>query len=288
MPLRWKDLESRGMAPQGAGALPLGNTQRIVPGRIWVEGRETGRPILSWSHAGDLEKGEVPRQLEDDEGVLQAFVALRDAEPEAVLAFARKFGVLQVCRHGLRQGHRFLGAEHDWEQCDPREYTPIATWGWYSRSADALLSVVAEMHRGRAGHGEDWKAVYDWLGAPDAEIHSTPEGGRAMAAAAVNRWFLLGDVRPQLWWPEPKQPPGIILNGADLVASLARQLLFAVTKRGEAKHVYTCFHCRKPFHTPKRRNASRKTFCESLQCQSESKRLAREAYKERQRKQRSA
>ena len=81
-------------------------------------------------------------------GLLERFVALAEAPDEAILRYARHWGVLAICRHGLPSSHD--------ERCRPMRlpgqrglvlWEPVPSWRFFSRHAHAVLEIAAATHR---------------------------------------------------------------------------------------------------------------------------------------------
>jgi hypothetical protein len=80
-------------------------------------------------------------------GLLERFVALADASPEDILRYARHWGVLAICAHGLPASHNLA--------CTPLElrsrrgvvfWEPVQSWRFFSRHAKAILEIAAATH----------------------------------------------------------------------------------------------------------------------------------------------
>jgi len=102
-----------------------------------------------------------------DRGLLTGFVQLAAARPERIRDFARRYGVLDVCRHGLPDNHphtpRQEVAAPARGYCAPlRGWEPLEVWRHYARQFAALLSIAARLHQGRAGLAADWRTVFEW------------------------------------------------------------------------------------------------------------------------------
>lgn len=76
-------------------------------------------------------------------GLLEQFVAVGDAPDEDIVRYARHWGVLAICTHGLP-------ASHD-PRCAPMElpsrhglvfWEPVQSWRFFSRHAQAMLEIA--------------------------------------------------------------------------------------------------------------------------------------------------
>lgn len=113
---------------------------------------------LRWEYLSEEEKAGDPAQRDDDRHLLPRFAGLADRpekdQPGAVLRFAKHFGVLELCQHGLvytdPRGH--MGRPVP--SCEPTKQEPIRTWVDLSRKAGALLRLVSAHKVGRGA----WRA----------------------------------------------------------------------------------------------------------------------------------
>jgi len=83
-------------------------------------------------------------------GLLEQFVALSDAPAEDILRYARHWGVLVICHHGLPASHS--------EHCRPMTrsgrgryvfWEPIESWRYFARHAKGILEIAAATHNGQ-------------------------------------------------------------------------------------------------------------------------------------------
>ena len=80
-------------------------------------------------------------------GLLEQFVALGNASGEDILRYARQWGVLGICPHGLPMSHD--------RRCMPMEFPnrqaltfwePVQSWQFFSRHAKAILEIAVATH----------------------------------------------------------------------------------------------------------------------------------------------
>lgn len=83
-------------------------------------------------------------------GLLEQFVALSDAPDEDILRYARHWGVLAICHHGLPASHG--------EHCRPMTlpgrghylfWEPIESWRYFARHAKGVLEMAAATYNGQ-------------------------------------------------------------------------------------------------------------------------------------------
>ena len=83
-------------------------------------------------------------------GLLEQFVALSDAPDEDILRYARQWGVLVICHHGLPASHS--------EHCRPLTlpgrgryvfWEPVENWRFFARHAQRVLEMAAATYNGQ-------------------------------------------------------------------------------------------------------------------------------------------
>jgi hypothetical protein len=140
----------------------------------------------SWIELKDgqlsYEFGQPIKLVNQRPGLLPEFIALADVTaaefPTKVKAFARRWGVLELCRHGWPISHpNFADARRpdgSYDYCsesDPASSSePLALWRFWSRQAQALLRATAATRQKGAGRPEDWIVLIPALPAQIMEI----------------------------------------------------------------------------------------------------------------------
>jgi hypothetical protein len=151
-----------------------------LPTRVELDGQK-----LIWA----LERSPEPmpsKRVGRHDDLLTRFIGLADAPDRAIGEYARRFGVLGICEHGIPCGtHGGTGVhhcsrlvDHDWDRldADPEAYfdewvshpgskdswDPIAGWRHYARQARAALAIAARVQVGQPGREEDWRTIYEW------------------------------------------------------------------------------------------------------------------------------
>jgi hypothetical protein len=266
---------------------------------------------LVWKHAarkyaGDhwVLDGEIARQaivtrLEAEQvgrGMLDEFLTLCDAEDEAILKYARTWGVLELCRHNLPSCHEFSLQEFspgvrlrlpaplvtkpqakravpvdDPRQCLPLTREPLATWRFFSKQAKALLSIAADLHCLRLGESEDWAKLLQG-GTPVQSLGAQ----RRCVRDVIEGWLKLGRIKPAI----DDLTGGLTWTGADLFGELAVQIALAAEARDG--QVF-CIVCGKAYE-PKRRVIRRGfNYCPALKCQRAAAAQRAKRYRDRKR-----
>lgn len=103
---------------------------------------------IVWGRRPDQAKQPV-RHAKPDREMLRHFVQLWQKTPKTIVAFARKWGVLNLNKDG--RPCRPIGPS-DWSE-------PIESWRYYSRRAQAVLNIAANLRLGKLGALDDWSAL---------------------------------------------------------------------------------------------------------------------------------
>jgi hypothetical protein len=224
-------------------------------------------------------------------GALDRFARLRSGED--VLRFAQRYGVLDLCQHGLPQTHnpRLLSiplfgliqspslwkpvevgteqqpsfviqerGERPW--CEAAGVEAISVWLYWSRMAAAILNVASALRRNVPTQRADWEVI---ITEESEERSSLIESllarrwiGQIYLQEAVNRWLHLANVRLSLSWAIGLEDPSLQIE-ADTFGLLGVQILSAVTG---AQSLAICDGCGKPYVRERRRpQTGRANYC---------------------------
>jgi hypothetical protein len=201
---------------------PLTATRWAVPTTIELGASST---LLGWYWDGAPERWVKPGPT-----MLERFIGLRDASADRIVAYAREWGVLGICEHGVPSSHNqtqdldiggvLLGCEGLGELAGEhwvfRE--PIAAWHHFAgEAAEAALLAAALRGYGRTR---------------EPSLHRRL-GMTLDLQSRLNRWLELGAVKPTIvlhpdWMagdPEAALLPTIGASG--LFGALALQLALA-------------------------------------------------------------
>ena len=96
---------------------------------------------------------------------LQKFIVGRFTSDAAVADFARRWGVLGICRHGLPGTHSAglatLCSPLGHESMDQGGWEPTAAWRFFQRQAFTLLQISDRLRRGERIDRDTWLEVFD-------------------------------------------------------------------------------------------------------------------------------
>jgi hypothetical protein len=202
--------------------------------------------------------------------------------PGRALAFARRYGLLGLCRH--REPYR-----HN-PRCRPTEFKedgstwfwePLEAWRQYSRHLGAILCVAANLQNDLPGDRRDWEAIFAVMPDPTSEAGRaamadgrgawTPRrsledvgGNRLMMSDIVTSWLRFGGVQAVMFWKPTDRVPTMLWFHVALTGVLALQLAAAVESPA-----YRCAGCDRPFTLPegsRRRARNRNAYCGRAGC----------------------
>lgn len=178
------------------------------------------------------------RTIKPQRGTLERFLRLADVPAENILAYARRWGVLGLCRHGLPMNH--AGALCDPAFLDGQIAEPLTSWRALAKAAAALLRLNAFARLDRMGRTDVLSSLWHdalWLPAQQFDwARKMPKGsrrafahfGRREAAMIATEWLRAGGVCVQVQWDQPSFRFELAPNAAmpNLFGALAIALAF--------------------------------------------------------------
>ena len=248
------------------GCLVWKQAERIRAGDHWLlDGEVARRAIVTRQEAEQCGRG-----------ILDEFFHLCDAGDEAILKYARTWGVLELCRHNLPCCHEFsLGgrlrlpapllakpqtgrmcAADDPRQCLPLGREPLATWRFFSGQAKALLNVAADLQMVRLGEDADWAKLLREGVTPVQSLGAQ----RLCMQDVIEDWLKLGRIKPAI----DDLTGGLTWTGADLFGELAVQIALAAEARDG--QVF-CIVCGKAYEAKRRVIRRGFNYCPAAKCQ---------------------
>jgi hypothetical protein len=265
------------------GTESSGELDRRIAGREWLVPEEIGLRDgrLVWRQIYfDWDK-----RISAKPGLLQSFIRLADAPDERILAFARRWGVLELCEHDLPLRHLVSGWAHtdapfyarswcDYRQSEPggRIWEPLSAWRTWARRAAATLNVAISFYRNKLPPLEEWQsAISLGLRSPDDNepLPPTPSKGWLRLDHRIHAWLGLTGVVPRVVRNRGVRPQ-ITFGGTGLFGALSIQLMLAVCR---TDGLAVCSSCASAF-VPKRRPRHGRAYCDDCR---ESKKPKRDA-----------
>lgn len=249
------------------GDASLSSSKAGIPAYVELKGN---RLLWTWWDPADPTK--APHEAEP-KGMLDTFVRIQDGP--AVLRFARRYGVLGICEHGLPASHNPpppspAGSSRVW-WCYPLGWSedvcwePLDRWYYFAGLARALVAIAANFRQNKPGSADDWRAVFaahprERIDALCERLGQLVESGRFYLGNVLLEWLAWGNVRPALDWPVVNEAPSLSFTGGTF-GILGIQLLFAIAG---AHSVAICSGCGVPYLRKYKPRPDRRNFC--LKC----------------------
>jgi hypothetical protein len=232
------DVRSRDMRARR----PIEGVTWQVPSHVWVDG-----DLVRWRVAPEDLTTDVRANpwVQPSPSALRAFLSLGSADEAAIEAYARHYGVLRICRHGLPATHPFeaisnplalrlfgsplRGAPLAWRRCTPlgsvdQNFEPISCWRSLAHSLRMLLDIGGALYSGKVGPAESWKGLlgeFPWESA-DVPLYLA----RSMVGGMVEELLAVGDVRVEFRWVD--RQPTVAFGTNTLVGALSVDLALVV------------------------------------------------------------
>jgi hypothetical protein len=261
------------------GCLVWSHAKRIPAGGQWLLDGHVARQAIV-----------TRRQAEHDgRGILDEFLALSAAPDEAVLEYARTWGVLELCGHNLPACHEYAFRRYlllpsplslqkamrvepppDPRQCPPLGREPLTTWRFFAGQAQSMLNIAANLQGDRLGALEDWSKL---LCKGVTPAHGL-DAHRSCLRDSIEEWLKLGRVKPMI----DDLTGALTWTGADLFGELAVQI--ALASKSIDGQVF-CVACGKAYK-PRRRVTKRGyNYCPALECQRQAAAQRAQRYRNR-------
>ena len=226
-------------------------------------------------------------------GLLEEFVRLEGQPCQSFYKYARRRGVLGICKHDLPSTHSprariSVSFPRSPFGCSPRPvsrsagqstsvkdlefWDPLAAWRRFSTEAGALLRLVEALQSEKSTDPSDWQALYrhdpfvrstgrpiPWWTPP----RPTDRFECELVASKINDWLEIGNVRPALVWLRDRQ---VVFSGsgtqsrtgATLFGSLSIQLLMLATR---TTGLAVCSGCGTPYVPKRRPRSDQRCYC---------------------------
>ncbi len=227
-------------------------------------------PCLVWDWFG--EDGEKPQECSLREGILEHFTRLERADPEAVLRFAQRYGVLMLCKNHRRPiTHSFPRGPMTLKPpvCGPSKRESVRSWQRYAREARAILRLAAAAHQNEPGSPDDWRVIYGGPLRPTG-WEASAETARVTVATRIGAWLEESMVQPDLVWSSSS--PSIRIGGIGLCGAIATELAYKVAR---LPGLSLCAGCGDPFTPSRKPRQDRRSWCSECQEAGEPRRQAK-------------
>jgi len=214
--------------------------------------------------------------------MLEAFLRLADASDQQIQAYALRWGILGICKHGLPFGWAPHTAAQKFYWClpirwkgwhpphGPGGWEPLRSWRAFSRQANAIVNLSASVHQDRRGRPEDVLAARESMPkvvrSLSRSLFSAPaetvDEQRQLVAAFIREWLWFGSVRLHFQWNRRGVQVGFggIVLAYGLFGALAVQLVLIVSR---SDGVAFCHGCGQPYAPRRRPKARQRNYCSS-------------------------
>lgn len=242
-----------------------------------------GEPAIAWEAYSGPDGG---GKFADPAGIMTAFAALEDASPEKVLAFAKKYGVLDVCEaHHLPSHHetpRFSFKE--WTHCPLLNPEPVSVWHGWAKKVVSCIAVAASLHRSQFPKAEDYQVFFQLGRGNDPQefgLGISIEEDRRDLAGEI--WLILSmcDVGVIYTWDPPDPRPNIRLGGGGVLGAVFREVAFTVAR---TEGLAVCSNCGRGFIPPRKPRRDQRVWCTRPECQRARKAYAQRRWREKRKK----
>ncbi|HUG00648.1 MAG TPA: hypothetical protein VML95_02160 [Longimicrobiales bacterium] len=223
--------------------------------------------------------------------MLLRFSRLGDAEPERILSFAQRFGVLELCAHERPHTHPPLPDEDlnpvgGAGYCRPTQREPLRIWRSYATRCAAVMRIAERVHDDAPGSRDDWEIYYtpafptDVSGAPDG-AGKTLEGDRYTLGRALDGWLAVGGVRARLEWGPDQGRPKMSVGSPTLFGAIAREIAFVASGSGG---LLQCHGCGALFTPDRKPRKGERPWCVDCSEKGEPLKAAKRRYRQRRRR----
>ena len=282
---------------------PLGAV--LVPRKIWLDESDQ---TLCWTWLDDSKDQPEPGQAR--RGLLEDFLLLHAADEKPLLAFARTYGPLLLCKHGRPYTHNPQSASEypnvrvemepflfaslaesepsgwSYEGCLPTGKEPLRIWRKLSLRLWQLFSIASELREGRVAPRQ---AVEDLslpalrtVGMGREDVPRTLEQQQLWVMHHMQALLSTTGLRLHFDWSA--DAPKWYLCSPTVYGLVVYQLLVELMRGADFT---ICSHCSEPFFPSSRRRPSgRKHWCYEEACQKASRATANRAYRKRKRAER--
>jgi hypothetical protein len=217
-----------------------------------------------------------------DRVLLEEFVELDGAQPECVLAFARRWGVLHICAaHGLPASHNPMprgAALGEPDYCEPvvREHAgyrigrePLRSWFDLAGTFNSVLAIAAALLGRQAGSMDAWERLWrpqpEGVGVGDTSwrmlgdrLGTDPGRDRVQLGEAVRRLLDWANLQASFTWSPVAERPTFEVVPGSLFTALAIELCSALAG---TEALAQCSSCGRFFSPARRPRPRRRRYC---------------------------
>ncbi|MGO9451559.1 MAG: hypothetical protein ACLQDV_11025 [Candidatus Binataceae bacterium] len=215
------------------------------------------RYILARRKSGKLY---LQRGLARPDGrLLTRFIELADASDDKILAYARQYGRLGLCKHGELQH-----LASDYPDCGQsglggKFVEPVGRWRENANRVRALLNAIAQFSKNGKVSDQTLIALNPKLALSAAALRKARTTSWSFIVAWTQTWLRACRVLPVILYDSRSKRFHVRLRGRPgLGSALALQLM---TLSGQSKGIAICSSCARPFPPRRRPSAARESYC---------------------------
>jgi hypothetical protein len=267
---------------------PMQSGLLYVPRQIHLDAPKGDAQFLVWERPNSPENVTLRHAKP---GMLEGFVRLFEKKPAEILSYAKKWGVLGLCRHDLPCSHNQYadGLTDGIRPCLPmlelplpadlsraRFREPLEVWRRLSRQASALLNIGASLNQQKLGAWDDWKVIKgDYDRRSGGLLNALGLGGgktrpymqkiahaRRELASELDGWISLGQVRPRGAWQPKTNRWRFTLDAVSSGPNLFGMIALAITLAIAGAELAVCDGCGNSYRPDRRPNPDRRNYCE--------------------------
>ncbi len=212
---------------------------------------------------------EVGEERQVFPNVLYQFIRLSEQSPARILQFARRWGLLGLCEHGLPATHHV--DDRDGQErvvlipyggCTPAPAESIVHWRTYSSRFRTFIETAQRLHRGETiADGGLWDIIgRPYRGYFIGGARNSLSRQKQRFARAVNIQLAASGIQPVIHWNRGEPVVGFGVFGVvrtSLFSALAMQLALTVT---DCK-VAICSGCHTTYRPQRRTHAGQMNYC---------------------------
>jgi hypothetical protein len=228
------------------------NNRLLVPTSIQLQADE-----LVWN---PIKTKIVVKDVDKDEDLTLNFARLISVESASILDFARKWGVLGLCEHGLPFTHNqpsIIPTSMDatiW--CQPTGKEPIEDWRKFARIVKSMLALASHINRGDVGSKEDWIV----LGVPEKSFPTEIKAAELLIEKYANVFLDLAGIRPRVQYAPAYLHISYPANGS-LFGALSIRLVQNVVRTHGPIICASCGNFYEPPIIGRRPRAEQRNYC---------------------------
>jgi hypothetical protein len=252
----------------------------LVPADISLVGN---RLVWAYSDTNEPDDG-GDKHVKASAEAVDGFLKLAEGTPADIFRYAKRWGPMGFCKHGLPATHSCSWGPDRMRACrlsggPDRFWEPIAFWQLTSRRAHALLKIGARLSGDKPGAEEDWRTLdFEFINARNRDQWSMLNQ-KITLESELTRWMQMGLLVPVVAFRNKHLSFALdVLHGPGLFGFLALQIALAISS---TDGLSICSACGAVYFPTRRPNINRRTYCPECRKRKRHLRDASRAYRQR-------